>query len=143
MQTDRAMKLANAVHRAVLTITFGKVGWKAAGMLVIELTTTGRKSGQPRTCLLTSPVQLGDTVVVVASRGGDSRHPDWYHNLLEHPEVRVSVGGRPSERRIAREATDDERAELWPRAVSVYPNYDKYQGKTNRRIPMVLLERPA
>ena len=140
MQTDRVMKLANAFHKTVLRATFGKVGWKAAGMLVIELTTTGRKSGQPRTCLLTSPVQLGDTVVIVASRGGDSRHPDWYHNLLEHPEVQVSVGGKPKERRVARVATDDERVELWPRAVRVYPNYDKYQAKTTRRIPMVLLE---
>jgi deazaflavin-dependent oxidoreductase (nitroreductase family) len=140
MQTDRVMKLANAFHKAVLTVTFGKVGWKAAGMLVIELTTTGRRSGQPRTCLLTSPLQLGDTVVIVASRGGDSRHPDWYHNLLAHPEVQVSVGGTPKERRIARVATDDERVELWPRAVRVYPSYDKYQAKTTRRIPMVLLE---
>jgi len=142
MKTDRLMKLANLVHRAALAASFGKLGWRAEGMPVIELTTTGRKSGKPFSCLLTSPLQIDGTYVIVASRGGDSRHPDWYFNLEANPEVLVSIGGAPRERRRARVATAEERAEMWPRAVAIYRNYAKYQGKTSREIPMVLLELP-
>lgn len=140
MKTDRLMKLANAVHRTALFVSFGKLGWKAEGMPVIELTTTGRKSGRAFSCLLTSPLQMGDTYVIVASRGGDSRHPDWYFNLEANPDVRVATGGKPGRAYRARVATADERAEMWPKAVAIYRNYAKYQSKTTREIPMVLLE---
>jgi hypothetical protein len=73
--SDFTLKAMNTLHRALLTVTFGKVGWTAGPMPVLELTTIGRKSGQARSVMLTSPVHEGDTWVVVASRGGDDTHP--------------------------------------------------------------------
>jgi deazaflavin-dependent oxidoreductase (nitroreductase family) len=130
----------NAIHRGLLAVTFGKVGWKAGGMPVLELTTTGRKSGQERSCMLTSPLQVGDTYVIVASRGGDDHHPAWYLNLEANPDVQVAVGGKAKQRRRARIATADERAEMWPQITAQYRNYAGYQSKTTREIPLVLLE---
>ncbi|WP_143265583.1 nitroreductase/quinone reductase family protein, partial [Amycolatopsis lexingtonensis] len=72
MPSDRVLKTMNAVHRGLIKLSGGKVGWQVA-MPVLELTTVGRKSGQPRTVLLTSPHQEGDALVVVASRGGDHK----------------------------------------------------------------------
>jgi deazaflavin-dependent oxidoreductase (nitroreductase family) len=102
MPSDFALKSMNAIHRGLLAVTFGKVGWKAGGMPVLELTTTGRKSGQERSCMLTSPLQVGDTYVIVASRGGDDHHPAWYLNLEANPDVQIAVGGKPKQRRHAR-----------------------------------------
>ncbi|MFZ9628773.1 MAG: nitroreductase/quinone reductase family protein [Ilumatobacteraceae bacterium] len=141
MPSDFALKSMNAVHRALLALSFGKVGWQAAGMPVLELTTTGRTSGQPRTCLLTSPLQVGDDYVIVASRGGDDHHPAWYLNLCANPVVAVSIGGAPAEQRSARVATADERAEMWPTITTRYRNYAGYQARTTREIPLVVLER--
>jgi len=124
----------------LLTVSFGKVGWKAAGMPVLELTTIGRKTGQRRSCLLTSPLQLGDTYVIVASRGGDDHHPAWFLNLEANPGVEVAIGGGAKERRTARVASPDERAELWPQIADRFRNYAGYQAKTSREIPLVLLE---
>lgn len=75
MPSDFAMKTMNTVHRTVLKVSFGKVGWDAGGMPVLELTTVGRKSGEARSVMLTSPVQDGDTLVIVASRGGTNTTP--------------------------------------------------------------------
>jgi deazaflavin-dependent oxidoreductase (nitroreductase family) len=110
-------------------------------MPVVELTTTGRKSGQQRTVLLTSPVQEGGTIVLVASRGGDDHHPAWYLNLCAHPRVTVSVKGGPTEVMIARTASADERARWWPDVVKAYRGYASYQKKTSREIPLVVLTR--
>jgi deazaflavin-dependent oxidoreductase (nitroreductase family) len=140
MPSDFALKSMNAIHRGLLAVTFGKVGWKAGGMPVLELTTTGRKSGQERSCMLTSPLQVGDTYVIVASRGGDDHHPAWYLNLEANPDVQVAVGGKAKQRRRARIATADERAEMWPQITAQYRNYAGYQSKTTREIPLVLLE---
>jgi len=109
-------------------------------MPVVELTTTGRKSGQPRSVMLTSPVQDGDTWVVVASRGGDDQHPAWYLNLRDHPEVEVSLQGKVKQPMRARIATPEERARLWPQVTTVHKGYAGYQEKTEREIPLVLLE---
>ena len=130
----------NALHRAVMTVTFGKLGWRAGPMPVVELTTTGRKSGQPRTVLLTSPVQEGDTWVLVASRGGDDHHPAWFLNIQADPNVEARRGGRSRKRMRARVATPEERARLWPRVTATYKGYANYQRKTEREIPLVLLE---
>jgi deazaflavin-dependent oxidoreductase (nitroreductase family) len=140
MPSDFAMKAMNAVHRTILTLSFGKIGWKAANMPVLELTTTGRRSGQPRTVLLTSPLQLGDTLVVVASRGGDDQHPAWFVNLQANPDVQVALQGGPKCAMHARVATAEERAELWPKVTTDHANYAGYQRKTEREIPIVLLE---
>jgi deazaflavin-dependent oxidoreductase (nitroreductase family) len=108
-------------------------------MPVVQLTTIGRRSGQPRTTLLTSPYQEGSTLVVVASRGGDDRDPAWFLNLRDQPQVTVSVGGKPSQPMRAEVADPDERARLWPLVTANYRNYANYQGKTQREIPLVLL----
>jgi deazaflavin-dependent oxidoreductase (nitroreductase family) len=140
MPTDLQLKAMNAVHRCVLKITGGRLGWRVAGMPVLELTTMGRKSGQRRTVILTSPVQEGDAIVIVASRGGADHHPDWFLNLCDHPEVDVAFAGRPKQLMQARVATAEERESLWPRVTAAYKSYAAYQTKTDREIPLVLLE---
>ena len=143
MPSDLTLKAMNAVHRAALKITGGRVGWTASNMPVLELTTTGRRSGQPRTVMLTSPLQEGSTIVVVASRGGDDQAPLWYLNLCANPAVDVSLQGRPAERMHARVASAEERARLWPLVVADHRNYAAYQTRTEREIPLVLLQPAA
>jgi deazaflavin-dependent oxidoreductase (nitroreductase family) len=137
--SDLALKTMNRVHRIVLGATGGRLGWTASGMPVIELTTMGRRSGQPRATMLTSPYQEGSTIVIVASRGGDDHHPAWYLNLRDHPEVSVSVGGKPAQRMRADIADAQDRARLWPLITADHRNYAGYQRKTKREIPVVLL----
>jgi len=139
MPSDFALKTMNAVHRGLIKLTGGRVGWQVA-MPVLELTTTGRKSGQPRSVLLTSPHQEGDTWVVVASRGGDDTHPAWFLNLRDNPEVEVSLKGGPKQPMRARIADAGERARLWPKITADFKNYAQYQTKTEREIPLVFLE---
>src|ERR1700737_5179091 len=114
MPTDLQLKAMNTVPRGLLKISGGRLGWRAGGMPVLELTTTGRKSGQPRSVMLTSPVQEGQTIVVVASRGGDDQHPAWFLNLRDNPDVEVAYKGGPKQPMRARVATPEERARLWP-----------------------------
>jgi deazaflavin-dependent oxidoreductase (nitroreductase family) len=140
MPSDFALKTMNTLHRAAQKLTGGRVGWSASNMPVVELTTTGRKSGQPRSVLLTSPLQEGTTYVVVASRGGDDQHPAWFLNLRDNPEVKVAVGGKPAQPMRARVATAEERDRLWPLVTADHSNYATYQTKTKREIPLVLLE---
>lgn len=139
MPSDLALKAMNRVHRMVLGVTGGRLGWTVSGMPAIELTTIGRRSGQPRTTMLTSPYQEDSTIVIVASRGGDDHHPAWYLNLRDHPEVSVSVGGEPAQRMRADIADAEDRARLWPLITADHRNYAGYQQKTNREIPVVLL----
>lgn len=140
MPSDLAMKTMNGIHRVIHAVSFGKLGWDAMGMPVLELTTIGRKSGQSRSVLLTSPVQEGDTLVIVASRGGDDTHPAWFLNLRDNPEVEVALRGGPKVTMTARVANADERARLWPKVIADHDNYAGYQKKTDREIPLVLLE---
>jgi deazaflavin-dependent oxidoreductase (nitroreductase family) len=140
MPTDLVLKTVNTFHRGLLKISGGRLGWKAGGMPVVELTTTGRKSGQPRTVMLTSPVQEGDAIVVVASRGGDDHHPAWFLNLRDQPDVEVAYAGKPKQSMRARVANTEERTALWPRVTAAYKGYAGYQTKTDREIPLVLLE---
>ncbi len=140
MPSDMVLKTMNGVHRALLKISGGRLGWQASGMPVLELTTTGRKSGRPRSVMLTSPVQEGSTIVVVASRGGDDAHPAWFLNLQDNPDVEVAYKGAPRQRMRARVASSEERARLWPLVTADHKNYAGYQTKTTREIPLVLLE---
>ena len=139
MPSDLQLKTMNAIHKTMLTLSFGKLGWKTAGMPVLKLTTTGRKSGEARTVMLTSPVQVGDTLVIVASKGGEDTHPAWYLNLLAKPEVQVEWKGAAVKTMIATAATAAEKAELWPKIVAAYKGYGGYQKKTERDIPLVFL----
>jgi len=143
MPHDLVLKAMNGVHRLALSATCGKVGWDVAGMPVLELTTIGRKSGQPRAVMLTSPLQEGDTYVVVASRGGDDHHPAWFLNLRDNPAVEVSRKGGPKEQWTARVASPEERARMWPQIAKRYTNYAGYQKRTEREIPLVLVSPTA
>lgn len=136
---DQLFRLGTSLHRAVLRVSGGRLLGRAGGMPVVLLTTTGRRSGARRTAVLTSPVQEGDRVVLVASYGGDDRHPAWFLNLRAHPEVELTMHGR---RRTmhARVASGEEKVALWPRVVARYPGYGRYQERTGRDIPLVVLE---
>jgi deazaflavin-dependent oxidoreductase (nitroreductase family) len=136
---DLGAKALNLFHRAVITFSGGRLGHNVFGMQALELHTTGRRSGQRRTVLLTAPIYEPDRVVLVASKGGDDRPPDWYRNLVEHPEVEITVTGKTRSFR-ARTASADEKAELWPVIVKAYPGYGGYQRRTERDIPVVILE---
>jgi deazaflavin-dependent oxidoreductase (nitroreductase family) len=120
--------------------TDGEVGhiWRA-GSKILLLTTTGRTSGEPRTAPLIYE-NADDAYVVVASKGGAPEHPGWYRNLAKNPEVEVQVLGDVFPAR-ARTATGDERERLWKLAALQWPPYDDYQQKTDREIPVVVLER--
>lgn len=107
---------------------------------MVILTTTGHRSGHKRQTMLTAPVIDGERVVLVASYGGHSHNPHWFQNLLVRPDVELAVRGRPERSMRARVADREERAELWPRVVSAYVGYDRYQRKTDRPIPLVVLE---
>ena len=140
MPSDLVLKAMNTTHRIMLAVTGNRLGASVAGMPSLELTTTGRKSGQPRAVMLTSPLQEGDAYVVVASRGGDDFHPAWFLNLRDNADVEVKVVGKPKQKMRARIASADERAEMWPKITGKYRNYAGYQKKTDREIPLVLLE---
>ena len=133
------MRVINRLHRATLRVTGGRVGSRLRGMPVVELTTTGRRSGEPRTVMLTSPLQEGHVVVVVASKWGEDSAPAWLLNLEANPEVTVGLDGGPARPFVARVATTAERDRLWPQVTREFPHYAGYQEKTSRQIPLVLL----
>jgi len=133
----RIMSLANVwLYRA----TGGRVGGKfLRGAPVLLLTTTGRKSGEKRV----APVLYlrdGERFVVVASKGGFANHPAWYLNLEAHPDAELEVGAERIPVR-ARRASDDEKAALWPKLTAMYRDFDDYQGRTERNIPVMVLTR--
>ena len=119
--------------------TDGKEGhdWRE-GSTVLLLTTTGRKSGNETTTPLIYDLD-GDDPVIVASKGGAPDHPGWYKNLQANPEVEVQVGTKKIKAR-ARTATGEERARLWQKALEFWPPYADYQNKTERQIPVVVLD---
>jgi deazaflavin-dependent oxidoreductase (nitroreductase family) len=137
--TDLMMKTMNRVHRGLLFVSGGRVGQTFGSMPVVELHTTGRTSGKRRSTMLTAPVHSDERYVLVASKGGDDRHPQWYLNLVADPEVELTVDGRPVAM-TARTATESEKAELWPAIVEAYGGYAGYQRKTDRDIPVVICE---
>jgi deazaflavin-dependent oxidoreductase (nitroreductase family) len=140
MPSDAGFKAMNALHRILLKASGGRLGWTAQAMPVLELTTIGRKSGRPRSVMLTSPLREGAALVVVASRGGDDQPPAWFLNLSDNPEVQVKLQGKPGEARRARVATPAERERLWPLVIADHQNYAGYQSRTTREIPLVFLE---
>ena len=108
---------------------------------IVILTTTGARTGRPRHVPLLALLD-GPRVVLIASRGGHPRHPAWYHNLRAHPAATAQVHGR-TRPYLAREAEGTERADLWRRAVELYPGYAAYQARVERRVPVVVLEEVA
>jgi deazaflavin-dependent oxidoreductase (nitroreductase family) len=131
--TKAMSRLNNAVYKA----TDGKIWGKFLhGAPVCLLTTTGRKSGLPRTVSLIY-LRDGEDVVIVASMGGMPKHPEWYLNLVATPECTIQIKGDTS-RYIARVVAAGEKARLWPELLGVYPDYDTYQARTEREIPVIV-----
>jgi deazaflavin-dependent oxidoreductase (nitroreductase family) len=132
-------RILGGLHRRVYRLTGGKVGGKVGELSVLLLTTTGRKSGQPRTQpLLYAPA--ADGYAVIASKGGAPQHPFWYLNLESNPRAQVTIG-RETHAVNARVTEGEERERLGRSLADHYPGYDKYAQKTTRQIPVVLLER--
>lgn len=131
------IKLMSRFNTGLYRRTGGRVGAKfPGGAPVCLLTTTGRKSGEPRTMPLLY-LRRGDDVVVVASKGGFPNHPQWYLNLLADPEVTIEIK-RERLPMVARVADADEKAEIWPELVAMYSSFDTYQARTERDIPVVI-----
>lgn len=131
--------MMTGVHQRLFDLTKGRLLGNVAGMSTVKLTTTGRKSGEPRVTMLTAPVHDEDTVVLVASKGGSGRHPLWYLNLRDDPQVTITMNGK-TRPMTARTASEAEKAELWPAIVAKYKGYAGYQDRTERDIPVVVLE---
>lgn len=138
---DALMTGMNLLHRGILALTGGRLGWKLGAMTAVELHTTGRSTGRQRSTMLSAPIYDRNRIVLVASKGGDDRHPQWYLNLVANPDVELTVREQTFRMR-ARTATRAEKAELWPTIIRVNPGYAGYQRKTDREIPVVICEQP-
>ena len=139
---DFGFRMLDRAHHALLAVTRGRIGSSIGSMPVIELHTVGRRSGSRRSVVLTAPLHEPGRYVLVASKGGSPRHPQWYLNLVAHPDVEITIGGETQPMR-ARTAGADERPALWAAITEVYPGYAQYQRKTNREIPVVICEARA
>ena len=136
---DIQMKGMNLAHKTVLKLSGGRLLNSFGTMQVVELHTVGRTSGKKRTTMLTAPIHEDGNYVLVASKGGDDRDPDWYRNLVANPDIELTIDGKTLEM-TARVASDEEKAEMWPRIVEAYKGYAAYQKKTDREIPVVVCE---
>jgi deazaflavin-dependent oxidoreductase (nitroreductase family) len=136
---DALARGVNVLHRTIVKGTRGRIGGTGLGMPVVILTTTGRKSGKRRETMLTTPVHNDDRIVLVASYGGDDRHPAWFLNLRDNPDVELEMRGKKRPM-LARVATAEEKAALWPDVIEANKGYAQYQTKTERDIPLVILE---
>jgi len=117
--------------------TDGEVGYIWNGAPTLLLTTTGRRTGEPRTSALIFG-RDGDDYVVVASMGGAPRHPQWYLNISAQPEADIQVRGDRIPV-VGRTAPPSEKRRLWQIVIGTWPNYDVYQSRTDREIPVVVL----
>ena len=128
-------------HAAVYRVTGGLIGQRVPGLpSLLLLDHVGARTGKRRTTPLVY-MPVGDDFVVVASKGGFPDHPGWLYNLRACPDTEVQIGRRRV-RVHATEASDDERRRIWPRAIEHNPHWDRYQQRTDRQIPVVIL-RPA
>jgi deazaflavin-dependent oxidoreductase (nitroreductase family) len=139
MTTTQDDQLFGAAHVARYRETGGEHGHNWKGTTTLLLTTTGRRSGEQHTTpLIYQP--YGDDYLIVASKGGAPEPPAWYLNLQEQPEVELQVADEVF-RAHARTATADEKPDMWRTMAATWPAYDEYQSKTDREIPVVVLER--
>jgi deazaflavin-dependent oxidoreductase (nitroreductase family) len=134
---ERAMRWTSRIHTALYRATRGAIGARADGLDMLLLTTRGRKSGRARTNPLPYFRDGGD-LVVIASFGGNDRHPAWYQNLVRDPKVRVRVRGSAGEFE-AHPANGASRARLWAEITAGQPRFLDYQRRTAREIPVVVL----
>ena len=134
----RFWNVGTRFHASIYKLTGGRIGGRSMGAPVALVESVGRKSGKRRTHPLMCS-EDGENLVVVASKGGIDKHPAWYLNLMANPETNAWWQGK--KRRVrARETSGDERERLWAKMVEAYPTYEDYQRRTDRRIPVVVLE---
>lgn len=119
----------------------GKCGGRWEGNPMVLLTTTGARSGRERTSPLTYTTD-GDRIVLIASRAGDDRHPDWYHNLVANPDVVIEIGTERFEA-TATTAAEPERTRLFDARIAAMPRFGDYVDQTDRTIPVVVIDRKA
>lgn len=137
--TGTDISLVGPEHVRVYRETGGKEGYLWNGVPTLLFTTKGRKSGELRTnAIIYTPV--GDKYVIIASKGGAPAHPGWYLNICADPNIEVQVKDEVFQA-TARTAQSPEREELWAEAVKAWPNFDVYQSRTDRKIPVVVIER--
>lgn len=144
--TGRIMKLMSRAHVALFRATNGRVGstWRMGAAArkpvpTLLLDHRGRRSGKHFTTPLLY-LQDGESLVVVASQGGRAENPQWYENLVAHPDTTVQTRGKPPRPVRARTADAEERARLWPRLVELYADFENYQSWAPREIPVVILD---
>ena len=138
-----AWLLARTIHHvdgATLRLSGGRTTASAvlSGLPIIQLTTTGAKSGRPRTVPLVG-IPDGERLILIASNWGQAKHPAWYYNVKAHPDVSVGRDGQ-TQRYAAREVTGEERDRCWAKAVALYPGYRGYAERAGREIPVVVVE---
>ncbi len=140
MGAQLAARTMHHLDRLVLRLSNGRAtaATLLTGLSILSLTTTGAKSGQPRTVPLVAIPHSHDQLVVIASNWGQARHPAWYYNILAHPQVIVTQNGR-SRPCLARETEGEEREACWQLAVQTYAGYAAYKRRTTRQIPVILL----
>ncbi len=134
----QAQRFVTALNTLAYRLTDGRVAGQFFGAPVLLLHTIGRKTGRLRITPLCY-VRDGERLVLIGSNGGAARDPAWLHNLRARPRALIQLGADRIEVR-ARDAEPDERERLWQRAVAMYPGYAEYQRRTDRRIPLVVLE---
>jgi deazaflavin-dependent oxidoreductase (nitroreductase family) len=134
----KVFEVVTSLNTKLFRLTDGRVGGSFGKAKILLLHHKGAKSGKERVSPLLY-LRDGERLVIVASKGGTNKHPAWFHNLMANPDTLVEL---PREKRKvhARKADDEERAELWPRLVDMYGQYEDYQSYTDRKIPLVILE---
>jgi deazaflavin-dependent oxidoreductase (nitroreductase family) len=135
---DVTIRRLSRFHTALYRLTGGRVGNRLVDNDMLLLTTSGRTSGRPHVVPLLY-LRDGESLVLVASYGGRPRNPDWYLNLSADPLVATQVLDE-HRRWLARTASSAERQSWWPRIVEAYPGYAEYQARTDREIPVVILD---
>ena len=135
---DSSVRRLSSLHRVVYRLSGGMIGRRLVDNDMLLLTTMGRKTGTAHTVPLLY-LRDGPNIVVIASFGGRDRHPEWYLNLVAHPSVTAQVGGSQVSLH-GRTASPSERETQWPRVVEAYEAYARYSSRTDREIPVVILE---
>jgi deazaflavin-dependent oxidoreductase (nitroreductase family) len=129
----------SSLHAYLYRTTDGRIGRRLVNNDMLLLTTVGRNTGTEHTVPLLY-LREGDRLIVIASYGGRPEHPEWYLNLQAHPQASVQILGDRTEVK-ATTTTDQEHSEWWPRITDAYSDYAVYQSRTDRRIPVVWLDR--
>ena len=139
--SNKAESFFTNLQVSLYRLSRGSIGGTFRGVPVLLLTTVGRKTGKTRTKPLLY-LKDNDQIILVASHGGAPTHPAWWRNLQHNPHAQIEIKGTLSEVE-AREATSEERERLWPKLVALYSDYENYQKRTTRTIPVVILEKTS